>query len=77
MQQDAVGGPYMSKGDQWIGWDDVDYVSKKASPIQAHYVKMIIKNKKEIHIESSLGLSSMLSPSCYGHPFCDRQRTGL
>lgn len=46
MQQDAVGGPYMSKGDQWIGWDDVDYVSKKASPIQAHYVKMIMKNKK-------------------------------
>lgn len=41
MQEDAVGGPYMSKGDQWIGWDDVDYVNKKASPVQAHCVKII------------------------------------
>nr|XP_027218101.1 probable chitinase 10 isoform X3 [Penaeus vannamei] len=35
MQEDAVGGPYMSKGDQWIGWDDVDYVNKKMELVKS------------------------------------------
>lgn len=27
--RDAAGGPYMHKGNQWIGWDDVNYITKK------------------------------------------------
>lgn len=27
--RDAAGGPYMYKGNQWIGWDDASYITKK------------------------------------------------
>ena len=36
MNTDSVGGPYMTSGNQWIGWDDVQYINLKARLINIH-----------------------------------------
>ncbi|XP_068222684.1 probable chitinase 10 isoform X2 [Palaemon carinicauda] len=34
-QQDAAGGPYMTKGDQWVGYDDKGYIAKKMEMVKS------------------------------------------
>ena len=31
LDRDETGGPYMSKGDQWISYDDSSYIEQKVS----------------------------------------------
>lgn len=38
MQKDEAGGPYMTKGDQWIGYDDKAYVARKVRTRQCLFL---------------------------------------
>ncbi|KAK7070518.1 Cht3p [Halocaridina rubra] len=34
-KSDSAGGSYMYKGDQWVGWDDAEYVTKKMDLVKS------------------------------------------